>query len=85
MTKERMSDISKTEKSALKRFIAGAVCPECKQLDKIVMYPAEQRVACISCDYEEVMTESSPPSTTTSNTGDTSVVRIVDPGDTELP
>jgi len=27
-----------------KRFIAGAVCPECKALDTIVMYPDKLKV-----------------------------------------
>jgi len=31
-----------------RRFIAGAVCPKCSEMDKLVMYR-------IACDYKDVM------------------------------
>lgn len=36
-----------------RRFIAGVVCPECQQMDKIVTYQVEgEDVAeCIACGY----------------------------------
>lgn len=36
-----------------RRFIAGAVCPECQQLDKIVTYKqdGEDIAECVSCGY----------------------------------
>ncbi len=36
-----------------RRFIAGAVCPECQKLDKIVTYKqdGEDIAECVSCGY----------------------------------
>ena len=36
-----------------RRFIAGAVCPECQQMDKIVTYKKEGNdiAECVSCGY----------------------------------
>lgn len=45
-----------------RRFIAGAVCPECKQLDKIVMFDDEQGrrwQECVACSFREMLVE--PP------------------------
>ncbi|MBA2653640.1 MAG: YheV family putative metal-binding protein [Gammaproteobacteria bacterium] len=38
-----------------KRFIAGAMCPACKSLDKICLekLPTEHRVECVSCGYTD--------------------------------
>ena len=43
---------------ATKRFIAGAVCPKCSEMDKLVMYKNEEGRdvrECVSCDYRDVM------------------------------
>ena len=36
-----------------RRFIAGATCPECKKIDKIVTYKkdGEDIAECVSCGY----------------------------------
>ena len=34
-----------------KQFIAGAICPECSEMDSLVLYADDQSVACVSCDY----------------------------------
>lgn len=47
-----------------KRFIAGAVCPRCAELDKIVMYDNEhgERVReCVSCGYRDALDERGNP------------------------
>lgn len=47
-----------------RRFIAGAVCPRCALMDKVVMYDndAGQRVReCISCGYIDALDESGRP------------------------
>ncbi|HET8710557.1 MAG TPA: YheV family putative zinc ribbon protein [Spongiibacteraceae bacterium] len=47
-----------------RRFIAGAVCPRCAQMDKVVMYDNEagQRVReCISCGYRDALDERGNP------------------------
>lgn len=40
-----------------KRFIAGAVCPRCAEMDKIVMYEQDGKNfrECVACDYEDEM------------------------------
>jgi len=42
-------------KNLKRRFIAGAVCPRCKEMDTIIMYRVEGRDfrECVSCDFEE--------------------------------
>lgn len=45
------------KKPPIKRFIAGAVCPKCAELDKIVMYrndDGEYR-ECVSCGFTDKM------------------------------
>ena len=45
---------------ATKRFIAGAVCPKCAEMDKLVMYRNEDDVEtreCVACGYNDVMKE----------------------------
>lgn len=46
-----------------KRFIAGAVCPRCNQMDKIVVYREDGKDfrACVSCDFKEQMFLQSAP------------------------
>ncbi|MDB6061917.1 MAG: DNA-binding protein [Verrucomicrobiaceae bacterium] len=47
-----------------RRFIAGAVCPRCAQMDKIVMYDSEenQRVReCVNCGYRDALDENGKP------------------------
>jgi uncharacterized metal-binding protein (TIGR02443 family) len=48
-----------------KRFIAGAVCPRCSALDRIVVLedPTGEippRRACVACDFEEAMAPTGP-------------------------
>lgn len=41
-----------------RRFIAGAVCPECQQLDKVVMYDDSDNQRwreCVSCGFKELL------------------------------
>lgn len=49
-----------------RRFIAGAVCPRCAELDKVVMYDNEagERVReCVSCGYRDALDERGNPTT----------------------
>lgn len=43
--------------SVTKRFIAGAVCPRCGEMDTIRTYRDEEKEfkECIRCDYEDSM------------------------------
>ncbi|MEE8057432.1 MAG: YheV family putative zinc ribbon protein [Pseudomonadales bacterium] len=47
----------------VKRFIAGAVCPRCAKMDKLVMYNDDrgrQVRECVRCGYRVVMTDDGP-------------------------
>ena len=35
------------------QFIAGAVCPNCKTKDTIALNPADDKIYCVKCDFEE--------------------------------
>ncbi|MDX5297314.1 MAG: YheV family putative metal-binding protein, partial [Gammaproteobacteria bacterium] len=45
-----------------RRFIAGAVCPKCAEMDRIVMYTNEdgQFRECVSCGYKDRMGDAEP-------------------------
>lgn len=40
-----------------KRFIAGAICPRCSEMDKLVMYKENDKEfrECVSCDFKDEM------------------------------
>ncbi len=48
---------------ASRRFIAGASCPSCNQIDKIYIFSREGQKyrACVNCDFEELMRFDSAP------------------------
>jgi len=40
-----------------KRFIAGAVCPECQKMDKMAVYireNGEEIAECVACGYQSL-------------------------------
>jgi uncharacterized metal-binding protein (TIGR02443 family) len=37
--------------SRKKQFIAGAICPQCSEMDSLVLYADDQSVACVSCNF----------------------------------
>jgi len=43
--------------STHRRFIAGAICPRCGELDKIYVFLRDEQQwrACVRCDFEEAM------------------------------
>ena len=50
------------ETPARKRFIAGAVCPQCEAEDRLVVY-VENRTEyqeCVACGYLKAMSEEAP-------------------------
>lgn len=69
------------------RFIAGAVCPECKALDRIVLEDLEgvRRRRCVACGHTDTMATASAAEPETrvsrrpSRDVEASPVRIVDP------
>jgi len=48
--------------NVIKRFIAGAVCPRCGEMDKLVVYRQDERDyrECVSCDFAEEMLFTQP-------------------------
>lgn len=65
-----------------KRFIAGAVCPRCAELDRLVVYRREGKDfrECVSCDFmEEMHFPPLPrqPATRLTNRSDEAAVSIV--------
>ncbi len=40
-----------------KRFIAGAICPRCSEMDKLVMYKEDGKSfrECVSCGFKDEM------------------------------
>jgi uncharacterized protein len=74
----------------MRRFIAGAVCPACREMDRVVVetLPEGRRRRCVHCGHSETMDDApassgAQPGTRFSRPRErataTSVVRIVDP------
>ena len=72
-----------------KRFIAGAQCPSCKQVDKVYTYELEDKTyrACTRCDFQEELRFSDTRSelstrvnrSSVERDNETQAVRIMDP------
>ena len=43
-----------------RRFIAGAVCPRCGLMDKIVVEAGGEERLCVSCGFTDARPEDSP-------------------------
>lgn len=43
--------------SVVKRFVAGATCPRCGEMDTLRMYRDEEKEyrECVECDFEDAM------------------------------
>ncbi len=65
----------------VKRFIAGAVCPRCGQMDKIVAYQDNgvNFRECVSCDYKDEMQAEAPTELPTRVTPKAKVEKDVQP------
>lgn len=78
-----------------RRFVAGAKCPQCQVMDKVVMFRRGgiQYQACVSCGYEDQMVfqpgfrelETRVNRTPAERAGAVSVVRFVEPDTTDSP
>lgn len=46
-----------TTTKIIKRFIAGAVCPRCSEMDRLVTYKKDGKEfrECVSCDFHDEM------------------------------
>ena len=58
------------------RFIAGAVCPSCKEQDKIAITPDDKTIYCLSCDFREHKPQEN--ATKKTNTSSPNVFKIED-------
>ncbi|SHF33689.1 hypothetical protein SAMN04487965_1971 [Microbulbifer donghaiensis] len=68
------NDSDKRDKPPKKRFIAGAVCPRCSAMDRIVNYREGEKNyrECIACGFkDEIRLQSSPlePATRVNESG----------------
>lgn len=62
------NDSDQSQKAIRKRFIAGAVCPRCSEMDKIVNYTqgGKNYRECVACGFkDEIRLQSSPRELTT--------------------
>ena len=72
-----------------KRFIAGAICPRCAELDKLFVYKAGDRTfrECVNCDFLEEQKFApiarEPATRVTDNAATIETVRIIEPGKAE--
>jgi uncharacterized metal-binding protein (TIGR02443 family) len=46
-------------KKIKKRFVAGAVCPNCKEMDTLMLYFENnvEKIQCVSCDFSKSQTD----------------------------
>ena len=63
-----------------KRFVAGAVCPSCSKMDKIVTYESEGESfrECVRCGFTEKLSSLLQKAKGTSNTAPSSAIPLDD-------
>lgn len=76
---------------ANKRFIAGAVCPRCSEMDKLMVFSEGEKEfrECVSCGFKEQMFLQGQPKeletrvnkTQEEKEAETQPVRLIDPKD----
>lgn len=73
-----------------KRFIAGAVCPRCGEMDRLVSYEEDGKTLreCVACDFSEALVATVAPGELQTRVNqfdapeddaDVSAVKILDP------
>jgi uncharacterized metal-binding protein (TIGR02443 family) len=60
-----------------KRFIAGAVCPECKQMDTTVINKESIQRECVTCGFQEKMGENKESTAHSSKNSTENIVQWV--------
>jgi hypothetical protein len=65
----------------MRRFIAGAVCPQCRQIDRIVVEATDggRRRRCVDCGHTETLVEAQTPEPPTRLTSRANVATPVEP------
>lgn len=63
-----------------KRFIAGAVCPQCRSEDRVLVYRRDGQDCreCVACGWREVWADPHAPRSATT-TEPTESVRMIEP------
>ena len=56
------------------QFIAGAVCPKCKQIDTIAINKQNDQIYCVKCDFKD----NRPIEATNTSQSEIKVVNIED-------
>lgn len=76
--------------SGLRRFIAGAVCPRCRQVDKlfVVAESGRQVCECVSCGFRDGMDRDAAPGSPEARRrlgadAEVQPVRLIDPADSD--
>ena len=73
----------------MKRFIAGAKCPECNAIDSICVYQADddEILECVECGYTETMKETLAKDAAKAAPAeeDVAVIQFVDVGGSDTP
>lgn len=56
-------------KQVKRRFVAGAICPQCQELDTISLYFENnvEKLECVSCGYNEAQTDEKVEAATREN------------------
>ncbi len=69
-----------TSKPVKKRFIAGAKCPKCELVDKIVLLTTEddEHIECVNCGYKESKSDLDQ-GTGAPDPGDVQAVKFIEP------
>jgi uncharacterized metal-binding protein (TIGR02443 family) len=65
------------DKANRRRFIAGAVCPRCARMDKIVVNLDTDQRECVACGFSEERPGCDQPGQAAPAVGDTGPVREV--------
>ncbi|MCH9691157.1 MAG: YheV family putative metal-binding protein [Gammaproteobacteria bacterium] len=64
------------KKSPKRRFIAGAICPRCSEMDKIVNYKLDEQSyrECVACGFKDKIRLQSTPQELNTRVTDRSIV-----------
>ena len=75
------SEMKQTVKTNQKRFIAGASCPDCSEIDSLVLYSKDQSIECVSCGFTQTTEQrenssKNNPAKEKMNLGDIKITRV---------
>jgi uncharacterized metal-binding protein (TIGR02443 family) len=53
------------------RFIAGAICPSCEELDSLVLDADDHAITCVSCEYTQTAEQRDQPKANNNQSNET--------------